>query len=121
MKIKLIVNGIGANNAQMEIEETCELSELKTVMEKVESALGNLDVHAPTPQGTQHAGNQERSGNFTPASEAALKALFAASVSNGTDVETVCREYGVDPEHISKRDCMRMTNDLNERSGYKQR
>lgn len=118
MKIKLIVNGIGANNAQMEIEETCELSELKTVVEKVERALVNLDVHAPTPQGTQHAGNQESRGNFTPASERALKALYGACVSNRTDVETVCREYGVDPEHISKRDCMCMTNDLNERSGY---
>ena len=118
MKIKLIVNGIGANNAQVEIEETCELSELKTVMEKVESALGNLDVHAPTPQRTQHTGNQEKDGNFTPASERALKALYGACVSNMTDVETVCREYGVDPEHISKRECMRMTNDLNKRSGY---
>ena len=118
MKIKLIVNGIGANNAQMEIEETCELSELKTVMEKVESALGKLDVHAQTPQRTQHTGNQERGRNFIPASERALKALYGACASNGTDVETVCREYGVDPEHISKRDCMRMTNDLNERSGY---
>ena len=118
MKLKLIVNGIGANNAQVEIEETCELSELKTVVEKVESALGNLDVHARTPQRTQHAGNQERGGNFTPASERALKALYGACVSNRTDVETVCRKYGVDPEHISKRDCMRMTNDLNERSGY---
>ena len=118
MKIKLIVNGIGANNAQIEIEETCELSELKTVVEKVERALVNLDVHAPTPQGTQHAGNQESRGNFTPASERALKALYGACVSNRTDVETVCRKYGVDPEHISKRDCMRMTNDLNERSGY---
>ena len=121
MKIKLIVNGIGTNNAQMEIEETCELSELKTVMEKVESALGNLDVHTRMSQRAQHAGNQERGRNFTPASERALKALYGACASNGTDVETVCREYGVDPEHISKRDCMRMTNDLNERSGYKQR
>ena len=118
MKIKLIVNGIGANNAQMEIEETCELSELKTVMEKVESALGNLDIHTRTQQRTKHAGNQERGRNFIPASEKALKALFGACVSNRTDVETVCREYGVNPEHISKRDCMRMTNDLNERSGY---
>ena len=117
MKIKLIVNGIGANNAQMEIEETCELSELKMVVEKVESAIGNLE-HTPTPQGIQHAGNQEKDGKFTPASERALKALYGACVSNRTDVETVCREYGVDPEHISKRDCMRMTNDLNERSGY---
>ena len=50
-----------------------------------------------------------------------MKALYGACASNGTDVETVCGEYGVDPEHISKRDCMRMTNDLNERSGYKQR
>ena len=118
MKLKLIVNGIGANNAQMEIEETCELSELKTVVEKVERALGNLDVHAPTPQQAQRAGNQESRGSFTPASEAALKALYGACMSNGTDVETVCGEYGVDPEHISKRDCMRMTNDLNKRSGY---
>ena len=117
MKIKLIVNGIGANNAQMEIEETCELSELKTVMEKVESAIGNLE-HTPTPQETQHTGNQERNGNFTPASEQALKALFGACMSNRTDVETECRKYGVDPNHISKRDCMRMTNDLNKKSGY---
>jgi len=117
MKIKLIVNGVGANNAQMEIEETCDLSELKTVMEKVESAIGNLE-HTPTPQRAQQDGNQERDRNFIPASEKALKALFGACVSNRTDVETVCREYGVNPEHISKRDCMRMTNDLNERSGY---
>lgn len=119
MKIKLIVNGIGASNAQMEIEETCELSELKTVVEKVERVLGNLE-HTSTPQRTQHAGNQERGGNFTPASERALKALYGACVSNMTDVETVCREYGVDPDHISKRDCMRMTNDLNKKSGYGQ-
>ena len=120
MKLKLIVSGIGANNAQMEIEETCELSELKTVMEKVESALGNLDIHTRTLQRTKHAGNQERNGKFIPASEAAVKALFGACMSNGTDVETVCGEYGVDPEHISKRDCMRMTNDLNKKSGYGQ-
>ena len=118
MKLKLIVSGIGANNAQMEIEETCELSELKTVVEKVESALGNLDVHTRTPQRTKHAGNQERGGTFIPASEPALKAFFGACVSNRTDVETVCREYGVDPNHISKRDCWRMTQDLNENTGY---
>ena len=120
MKLKLIVNGIGANNAQVEIEETCELSELKTVVEKVERALVNLDVHAPTPQGTQHAGNQESRGNFTPASERALKALYGACVSNRTDVETVCLKYGFNPKHISKQECWKMTNELNKRSGYGQ-
>ena len=119
MKIKLIVNGIGASNAQMEIEETCELSELKMVVEKVECAIGNLE-HTPTPQGTQHAGNQERNDNFTPASEQALKALFGACMSNRTDVETVCLKYGFNPKHISKQECWKMTNELNKRSGYGQ-
>ena len=33
--------------------------------------------------------------------------------------KSVCRKYGVDPDHISKEECRRMTSDLNERSGYK--
>ena len=55
---------------------------------------------------------------FTPASEAAIKALWGAAKSNGTDLETVCMEYNVDPERISKSDCWKMTHELNKQSGY---
>ena len=52
------------------------------------------------------------------ASEEAKTALWAAARNNGTDIETVCRQYNVDPNHISKRDCWRMTQDLNAKTGY---
>jgi len=57
-------------------------------------------------------------GDFMPASEQALKALYAAALSNGSSVERVCREYGVDPAHISKTECWEMTTELNQKSGY---
>lgn len=56
--------------------------------------------------------------DFIPASEQAMKALYGAAMSNGTSVERVCREYGVDPNHISKGKCWEMTNALNHKSGY---
>ena len=52
------------------------------------------------------------------ASEDAKRALWAAAQNNGTDIETVCRQYNVNPDHISKRDCWRMTQDLNAKTGY---
>ena len=55
---------------------------------------------------------------LTPASEAAIKALWGAAKSNGTDLETVCMEYNVDPERISRSDCWKMTHELNKQSDY---
>ena len=52
------------------------------------------------------------------ASEDAKRALWAAAQNNGTDIETVCRQYNVDPNRISKHDCWRMTQDLNAKTGY---
>ncbi len=52
------------------------------------------------------------------ASDEARTALWAAAKNNETDIETVCRQYNVDPNHISKHDCWRMTQDLNAKTGY---
>ncbi len=68
--------------------------------------------------GTKSATVTSPSGDAEMASDEARTALWAAAKSNGTDVESVCKEYGVDPNHISKRDCWRMTQDLNEKTGY---
>ena len=59
-----------------------------------------------------------KNGDTELASEEAMRALWAAAHNNGKDIESVCRENGVDPKRISKRDCWRMINDLNKRSGY---
>ena len=67
-------------------------------------------IHARTPAAKMQG--------FTPASEPAIKALWGAARNNGTDLETVCMEYNVDPERISKSDCWRMTQELNKLSGY---
>ena len=59
-----------------------------------------------------------RESDFIPASDQALRALYGAARSNGMDVETVCKEYSVDPSRISKDECRKMTSDLNKKSGY---
>jgi len=115
MRVKAIFENVGKNNVRVEVEDECAPEALRQWMEKLNLGLepGVMPVPAPKVE----IGQTEK--DFTPASKQALKALWGAAKSNGTDVKSVCREYGVDPSHISKDECRCMTSDLNERSGYK--
>jgi len=120
MKIKVIVEDVGFNHAKVEIEENCGIEELKTMMDRINHELARQSEPANQRSCTK---GQVRESNFNPptpepASKNALKALWGAAKSNGTNIESACRKFGVDPEHISKKDCWKMTNALNERSGY---
>ena len=118
MKVKVTIEGVGVNQARVEVEENCEPGGLKRLLNEVESEFAKLASTPPSIAGTQRIGTPVTEDGFIPASEEAKKALWAAAMSNGTDPETVCREFGVDPNHISKHDCWLMTRKLNERSGY---
>ena len=120
MKIKITVENVGINHARVEFEETCEPGGLKRLLDEVGRELTNISEKKPETPRTPCTDKHVRADQFTPASEGALKALWGAAMANRTDVESVCREYGVDPKNISKRDCWRMTHDLNEHSGYRQ-
>ena len=115
MKVKAIFENVGKNNVRVEVEDECAPGELRQWMEKLNLGLKSGVMPVPAPK--VEIGQTEK--DFTPASDQALKALWGAAKSNGTDVKSVCREYGVDLNHISKEECRRMTSDLNERSGYK--
>ena len=120
MKIKVVVENVGPNHARVELEETCGAGGLRNLLDEVGREFENFSVKRSATANAASANGQRREDDFTPASESALKALWGAAMSNGTDVESVCREYGVDPKNISKGDCWRMTHDLNEHSGYRQ-
>lgn len=120
MKVKIIVEEVGANHARIEIEDNCEAGDIGQLLKKINSELGG----DPASDTSLSEVNPEviMSKNSTPAmaSEGAIRALWGAAKSNGTDINTVCREYGVDPKGISRRDCWRMTDALNKKSGYGQ-
>ena len=118
MKVKVTIEGVGVNQARVEVEENCEAGGLKRLLNEVESEFAKLASTPPSVAENHRDGTPASEGGFIPASEEAKKALWAAAMSNGTDLETVCREFGVDPNHISKHDCWYMTRELNKRSGY---
>ena len=121
MKIKVIVEDVGSNHAKVEIEENCGIEELRAMMDRINREL-TRQTERPANQRRTYANGQVGNSNFTPSpkppTQDALNALEKAAKANGTDVETVCREYRVDPNCISKAQCWQMTHDLNEQSGY---
>lgn len=118
MKIRAFIENAGANHARLEIEDDCEVGGLGQWLEKISSGLSvNHTSQAPTCT-VKPVTVAPPNGDAEVASNEAKTALWAAAKSNGTDVESVCKEYGVDPNHISKRDCWRMTQNLNEKTGY---
>lgn len=116
MKIKVIVENIGANHARLEMEDDCEMNGIGRLLEKLNREL--TGGHALDSSFTEINPAMWKNGDTEPASDAARRALWAAAKNNGTDIESVCRENGVDPKNISKQDCWRMTQELNKRSGY---
>ena len=135
MKISIEIPDVGPEHIRWSLEEYCEIGNAKSVLATIQQTVETLTVCANSvvPSGNKHNGSVKshaaiRSSaeqppatstkNFTPASEDAMRALYGAAKSNGSDVETVCKEYGVDPNHISKQDCWRMTQDLNAKTGY---
>ena len=120
MKIKVIVENVGANHATVEIEEACGMDGLERLLAGVNRELNRISAKRPVSPSNSFVDGQAKDTDSPPASDEALKALWGAAMSNHTDVKTVCREYGVDPKRISKDECWRMTHDLNERSGYGQ-
>ena len=91
---------------------------MKSLLDEVGREFENFSAKRTAAANGAPANGRRREDNSTLASEAALKALRAAAMKDGRDVESVCREYGVDPNHIGKHDCWRMTQDLNKRTGY---
>ena len=121
MKIKVVLEDVGSNHAKVEIEENCGIEELKTMMDRINRELTRQSE--PANQRRAYTNGQVRENNFNPptaepASKNALKALWGAARSNGTNIESACRKFGVDPEHISKEECWKMTRALNKRSSY---
>ena len=118
MKIKVIVEDVGEKHATVVIEENCEMDQMEKLLQKVCGGLNRVSAGTQETPRPSYAAPQVSGNDFTPASEGALKALGYAARRNGTDVETVCREYRVDPTSINKGQCWQMTRDLNEQSGY---
>ena len=115
MKIKVTVENVGPHHARLEIEDDCEVNGIRTLLGNINRELpGGYASCVSWISPTMLNGN----GGTESPSEDAMRALKAAAHYNGTDVESVCRGYGVNPKNISKQDCWRMTQDLNKRSGY---
>ena len=119
MKVKFTIGNIGDIHAQLEVEDECDVSGIGPMWKQIKSELGG-DRASTTPFAKTNPATKQRNTNSNPemASEEALRALWGAAMRNGMEVENVCHGYGVDPNHISKRECWQMTQDLNERSGY---
>ena len=135
MEIKINFGNVGTHNAQIELAESFDRKDLDAVLDKVKrTAMELIDLtdrakvsvdNTPKAEFKHTSKSATRTelppqptGDFMPASEQALKALYGAAMSNGSSVERVCREYGVDPNRISKEECREMTTDLNHKSGY---
>ncbi|MBQ7208208.1 MAG: hypothetical protein IJS01_10465 [Lentisphaeria bacterium] len=99
------------------LEDTCGAGGLKSLLDEVGREFENFSARRTAAATAVPANDWRREDDSVPASEAALKALRAAAMNDGRNVESVCRGYGVDPDRISKHDCWRMTRDLNKRSG----
>ena len=128
MKVRLTTSAAGQDGMQVELEEVCEVSELANVMKAFRQVLGassRVSSSAAMPPDNRMPRSPRQTptrpdGDFVPASEGQLKALWAAATNAGKTVEEVCQKYGVDPECISRSDAWRMTRDLNEETGYSQ-
>ena len=128
MKIKLTANSVGQEQVQVELEEVCEIGELGNVIRAFKQVLGSTNrasssAAMPTDNRAPRSPRQvpmRPAGDFVPASDGQLKALWAAAANAGRQFEDVCQEYNVNPERISKKEAWRMTQDLNEETGYSQ-
>ena len=119
MKVKIIVEDVGANHATLEIEGNCAMNGLERLLNGINREHAGTTAKKPAFPERPHLDNWPRMDDgFIPASERAKNALWGAAMTNGTTVEEVCRDYGVDPGNISKDECKQMTQDLNKRSGY---
>ena len=120
MKVKIFVEDVGANHATLEIEGNCAMNGLERLLNGINREHAGVTAKKPTFPERPHLDDWPKLNNgFIPASKRAKNALWGAAMTNGTTVEKVCRKYGVDPDNISPKDCWQMTQDLNERSGYK--
>lgn len=118
MKVKVTIKDIGNNHARLEVEDECDVGGIGRLLKRINNELsGN---RASTTPFAKINSTPQRNANSNPemASAGAIHALWGAAKHNGTDVETVCKKYGVDPNRISKSDCWQMTQELNARSGY---
>ena len=134
MNIKMTIKDVCANIPHIELEENVDIKDIEKVLDTVKKIATDLaDERGPrtTPIHDRHVVEPNHSTatpraelppvpakDFIPASDVAMRALYGACRSNGTDVSAVCKQYGVDPDNISKDDCRRMTSDLNDKSGY---
>ena len=137
MEIKVTDRKAGNEHLiQVEVSDKCDIKELDTVIRRINQVVENVTRsfestdgvpasnrsatelnHAPvTPHAELPTAPTKKS--FIPPSDKAMGALYGACKSNGMDVSTVCKQFGVDPDNISKDDCRRMTSDLNDKSGY---
>lgn len=135
MNIKMTIKDVCANIPQVELEENVDIKDIEKVLDTVKKIAADLadgkgphatPIHSrPVTESNQSPATPRaelppvpENKDFIPASEAARHALYGACMNNGTDVPTVCKQYGVDPDHISKDECRRMTSELNDKSGY---
>lgn len=136
MKITTEITDVGPEHSRWKLEEDCEIGDVEKVMTTMQQKIEALTGCASKPVQPPHQNPVLESShtskpadrvelppapedkNFIPASEAARNALYGAAMRNGTDVESVCKEYGVDPNHISRRECWEMLQELNKKSGY---
>ena len=137
MKITTEVADVGPEHSRWKFEEDCEIGDVEKVMTTMQQKIKALTWCASKPVQPPHQNPVLESSHtskpadrvalppvpgdkdFIPASEAARHALYGACMNNGTDVPTVCKQYGADPDHISKDECRRMTSELNDKSGYR--
>lgn len=135
MKISIEIPDVGPEHIRWSLEEYCEIGNAKRILATMQQTVETLTAcaNSAVPSDNKHNGSVKshaatRSSveqppasstkNFIPASDDAMRALYAAAQSNGTDIPSVCKEYDVDPNRISKQDCWRMTQDLNAKTGY---
>ena len=135
MKITTEATGIGPERSSWKLEEECEIGNVKDVVAAMQQTIKALAGCACRPvQPSRQNPVQESSHpskpadraelppvsakDFIPASDDALRALYGATMRNGTNVESVCKDHGVNPDHISKRECWEMLQELNQKSGY---
>ena len=119
MKVKIFVEDVGANHATLEIEGNCAMNGLERLLNGINREHAGVTAKKPIVPEHPHLDDWPRMDDgFIPASKRAKNALWGAAMTNGTTVEKVCREYGVDPDAISQKDCWQITQDLNKRSGY---
>ena len=138
MKITTEVADVGPEHSRWKFEEDCDVGDAERVMTTMQQKIKALAGCASKPVQPTHQNPVQESNHtskpadrvelppvpedkvFIPASDDALRALYGACKSNGTDIQSVCKEYDIDPNHISKQSCWRITYELNRRSGFNQ-